>query len=323
MMVLTKQICYDALLMTEAQIIPNALLRIYDIEESIPVTEGWSMDRKFKLISKDGTEYLLRITPDGDIDAKQKVFEGLATLASRGFATPVPFETGLCENSNDVYMLLSWVPGKPLEPIVAGINPERVTALGTEAGKIHRAIHAYVPEGLNTDWFGTYAKKIDRVIPWYENCGITLPFGGKVIDFVRQHRGILKNRPVGWQHGDYHIGNFLVTPDDRLGVIDFNRSSFGDPWEEYDRFVFTWSKSPLFAKAQLLAYFDGDVPGEFFTSLALYNAVLILTSIPWAIPFGEKDVQVMIENSHLIFESWDGFEAETPIWFNETEASYL
>src|SRR5690606_11191222 len=46
----------------------------------------------------------------------------------------------------------------------------------------------------------------------------------------------------------------------KLTIIDFDRSDFGDPWEEFNRIVWGTQKSPLFASGMVNGYFDGEVP---------------------------------------------------------------
>lgn len=41
-------------------------------------------------------------------------------------------------------------------------------------------------------------------------------------------------------------------------------------------------------------YFDNDIPIEFWKLLALYISSNTLSSVPWAIPFGKEQIEVMI-----------------------------
>ena len=77
------------------------------------------------------------------------------------------------------------------------------------------------------------------------------------------------------------------TQDRRLYIIDFNRNDFGDPWEEFNRIVWCAQTIPIFAKGMIDGYFDGNVPLEFWELLALYISTNTLSSLPWAIPFGD------------------------------------
>jgi len=80
---------------------------------------------------------------------------------------------------------------------------------------------------------------------------------------------LLKNRPQVFHHGDYHIGNMLLTPDESVAIIDLNRMDTGDPWEEFNRIVWCSAVSPYFASGIINGYFNHQVPEEFFKLLAV------------------------------------------------------
>jgi aminoglycoside phosphotransferase (APT) family kinase protein len=62
------------------------------------------------------------------------------------------------------------------------------------------------------------------------------------------------------------LGNLIYLPSREIGVIDFNRWDFGDPYEEFYKLQsFSRETSPLFSYGQILGYFDGEVPESFWT----------------------------------------------------------
>ncbi|MGN0314006.1 MAG: hypothetical protein ACI4EG_04340 [Fusicatenibacter sp.] len=52
-------------------------------------------------------------------------------------------------------------------------------------------------------------------------------------------------------------------------------------------------------------YFDGEVPEKFWKLLAFYIASDTLSSLYWAIPFGEKEVETMKHQAREILEWYD------------------
>ncbi len=50
-----------------------------------------------------------------------------------------------------------------------------------------------------------------------------------MIDFVQANRHLLEGRPIAYHHGDFHTGNFLLGPDGKLKILDFDRYDIGDP----------------------------------------------------------------------------------------------
>jgi serine/threonine-protein kinase len=100
-----------------------------------------------------------------------------------------------------------------------------------------------------------------------------------------------------------------------LRIIDFDRYDFGDPWEEFNRIVWSAAASPVFATGQLQGYFGGDPPLLFFRLLAFYIASNTLSSIYWAVPFGTSDLDTMMQQSQDVLEWFDQMRNPVPIWY--------
>ena len=126
---------------------------------------------------------------------------------------------------------------------------------------------------------------------------------------------MLKNRPQVYQHGDYHIGNMMIGRGGKLYIIDFNRNDYGDPWEEFNRIVWCAQKAPLFASGMVNGYFDGDVPLEFWKLLALYISSNTLSSVYWAIPFGQNEVDTMLNQAKEVLSWYDNMRNPIPTWY--------
>ena len=133
---------------------------------------------------------------------------------------------------------------------------------------------------------------------------------------------LLKNRPQVFQHGDYHIGNFMIGEDREIYVIDFDRFDFGDPWEEFNRIVWSAQVSPSFASGMIDGYFDDKVPDLFWKLLAVYILSNLVGALPWAFPYGEEEVSVMQNQAKEILEWYDYMNRLVPSWYmnkNNTE----
>ena len=109
----------------------------------------------------------------------------------------------------------------------------------------------------------------------------------------------------------------MVISRKRLGIIDFNRLDFGDPWEEFNRIVWCVDCSPAFASGQIDGYFEGSPPEEFFHLMALYIACNQLSSIYWAIPFGEGEINIMRNQAKKMLEYYNGMETVVPQWYKK------
>lgn len=279
-----------------------------------PITKGWSTDKKFYIEDNLEQKYVLRLADIKELPSKKEEYANMKILASQGVPMSIPVGFGICGNESLVYSLLSWVEGEDADLLLPNLPENKQYELGVQAGKILKKIHSIPAPKEQEPWQQRYLRKNDIVLDKYLNCGVTIDGDQKVIKFIKDNIHHIENVEQTFQHGDFHVGNMLIK-DDKLSIIDFNRAGFGDPWEEYDRFVFTWNISTSFAKGQIESYFNHQVPDKFFRIMALYNARNAIASIQWSIPFGEKDLKVAIDNAKKIIESYNGFTTHIPNWY--------
>ena len=290
-------------------------MKLTDYKEIVKIEKGWSHEQKYKVTAEDGKNYLLRISANEQYEEKKAEFENMQIISAMGIPMCQPIEFGTCEDG--VFSLQSWIEGKDVEEMLPFLSDEKVYAYGYEAGEILKKIHSIeAPEGSG-EWETFFNQKMNRKIENYKNCPLKYKNGEAFITYIEEHRHLLKNRPMTYQHGDFHIGNMMVDADGTLVIIDFNRSEYGDPWEEFNRIVWCAQSAPSFAKGMVDGYFDGNVPMKFWNLLALYISSNTLSSLPWAIPFGQKEIDVMINQAEDILSWYDGMKCTVPKWYKE------
>ncbi len=278
-----------------------------------PIDKGWSCDRKYCAMTADGTKYLLRITPKEKSAGRAEMFRMQQKVAALDVPMCRPVELGACEDG--VYTVQTWIDGEDAESAIPFLPDTGQYVYGLEAGHILRKIHSIPAPETQEDWESRFNRKMDRKIQKYMECPIHYENGQAFIDYIRENRYLLKDRPQVFQHGDYHIGNMMIDRDGKLQIIDFDRYDFGDPWEEFNRIVWCAQKSPLFASGMVNGYFDGDVPLEFWKLLALYIASNTLSSVYWAIPFGQDEVNTMLNQAKDILRWYDNMRNPVPAWY--------
>lgn len=116
---------------------------------------------------------------------------------------------------------------------------------------------------------------------------------------------------------DQYTEIFNIDSHGVLTIIDFDRDDFGDPWEEFNRIVWCAQSAPSFASGMVDGYFDSEVPMMFWKLLALYICSNTLSSLPWAIPFGEGEIQVMRKQAAQVLEWYDGMKNVVPTWYQK------
>ena len=75
--------------------------------------------------------------------------------------------------------------------------------------------------------------------------------------------------------------------------------------------------SPDFAAGRVDGYFDDAVPETFWPLLALYIASNTLSSLPWAIPFGDDEIDTMRRQMADVMDWYDDFREVVPRWYRE------
>ena len=276
------------------------------------ITDGWSDDLKYRVDTPEG-RFLLRISDIALMEQKRNEYDMLQQIDSTGFVMAQSLAIGTC--AQGVYLLLTWVEGEMLEPVLPKLSYDAQYQLGIRSGQALQTIHRIPAPASQSDWETRFNAKLDRKIAQYRDCPIQFEGAEAMIAYINAHRHLLAHRPQTLQHGDYHVGNMLYTPEGDVGIIDFNRMDCADPWEEFNRIVWSATVSPLFATGQLHGYFNGTPPDAFFQLLAIYIAGNSLSSLPWAIPFGQPEVDTMLTQMQQVMGWYNGFCSYMPTWY--------
>ena len=291
-------------------------MNIYkSIVSRTPIEKGWSGDRKYRIVTADGGVYLLRLSEMDRLERKQREFKKMKEVAALGIPMCLPIEFGTREEG--VYSIQSWIDGVDAESAIMAMGEAEQYRYGLDAGRILAKIHTIPAPADAPSWESRFNAKIDRKIGMYENCELKYENGGAFLRYLTENRHLLAGRPQSYQHGDYHIGNMMIDRNDKLTIIDFDRDDFGDPWEEFNRIVWCAQTAPAFARGMVDGYFDGEVPMEFWKLLALYISSNTLSSLPWAIPFGETEIQIMRTQAAQILEWYDSMNNVIPSWYRK------
>lgn len=289
-------------------------MTIYDsIIRKEPVEKGWSGDQKYCAATEDGRKYLLRISPIGRLEQRKRNFTRMQHWAALGIPMCLPVEFGTCEAG--CYSIQSWIEGADAEEYIPTLPLRQQYIYGLDAGQIARRMHTLPVPADVSGWADRYGQKIDRKLEMYQACPLKYDKEELFLAFLAQNRHLIKNRPQCFQHGDYHIGNMMVDTAGQLVIIDFEKEDYGDPWEEFNRIVWCAQASPAFASGLVDGYFDGSVPMDFWKLLALYISTNTLSSLPWAIPFGDTEIHTMQNQANQVLAWYSDMQNPVPAWY--------
>lgn len=281
-----------------------------------PVQKGWSSDAKYYIEDQAGRKLLLRLSAIGNYGRKQKEYEVVKLFNGLNFTMSRVIDIGVCGQGKFTYMLLTWVEGRPLEECLPALAPEMQYELGVSAGQLLKQLHSIPNVNDLSQWEVRMQAKISSRIDEYVNCPYRLEGDEKAIAYVKQNLGLIHNVEKVYQHGDFHMGNLIYTPEGGIGVIDFNRWDSGDYVEEFYKLqFFDRDRSIPFAKGKLEGYFEGTPPEAFWSRQALYVAYSALFSIQWSIPYGAADIKCMMDRGRMALDDYDYFKRLIPRWY--------
>ncbi|WP_188204609.1 aminoglycoside phosphotransferase family protein [Desemzia incerta] len=277
------------------------------------IEKGWSSDKKYYIQTNDHQEFLMRTSALDSIESKKIEFEKIQEIYS--LAIPISEPIDLDIHNNSVHSLFTWIEGNEARDVLPSLSVSKQYDLGFQAGEFFKKIH-HLPAPKNMEpWGSSFERKIDRNIHNYQSCELKYENGNVFLKYIENNRHLIQNRPLVFQHGDYHTGNMILSSTNKLSIIDFNRWSYGDPWEEFNRIDFSAQISPAFAAGQIDGYFSSKPPIEFFNLMALYISVNALNALPWATSYSQNDVVTAKQKAASILEWYDGMERVIPKWY--------
>lgn len=282
-----------------------------------PINKGWSNDKKFRVTTADGEHYLLRVSKLENEQRCEELFRKLKEIETKHVSMCKAVEMKI--TNDGIYMLMTWINGIDAEIAIPQLSKHEQYQLGIDAGQMLKLIHSIPAPSNQNDWEDRFNTKMDKKISMYKNCPIQFEGGQYFIDYIEANRHLLAGRPQTFQHGDFHIGNMMVE-NGEIVIIDFDRFDYGDPWEEFNRIVWCAQSSQEFAAGILDGYFDSDVPDDFWKLLLLYICSNTLSSIPWAVSFGQKEVETMLTQANEVLKWYDNMQTVIPSWYSKNSS---
>lgn len=280
----------------------------------IPLIKGWSNDQKFIEEAANGKRYLLRKSSINQCKHRHHMVEAMNRCHDLGvkLCKPVSFQ----QSEDVVTTRFEWLEGIDFRD-EKSLSTHQYVAYGHEAGRYLKLIHSLPAPPSTPSWEVRFTDKIKRKLDDFFNHSIDFNKSHILLEFIESSRHLLASRPTTFQHGDYHCGNMMLV-DGILHIIDFDRFDYGDPWEEFNRIVWCVETNPHFASALIDAYFNHAIPSEFWSLLRLYISVNTLSSLVWAIGFGNEEIATMHQQAHDVLDWYKDVSNPIPSWYQST-----
>ncbi len=286
-----------------------------------PINKGMSGDKKYCIVTNENKHLLLRVSDICELERKKAEYELLKKFYSLDIPMPKPIYFGVGNDNREVYTLLSWVEGEEAEIIVPKLSNDEQYAIGKESGGILRKIHTLPFVETTQTWKERYFSVIDERLAAFHKEGDRFPGWEIMMEYIESNRCLLDNRIQVYHHGDYHMGNLILSDNHKVSVIDWHTVDFdniGDPWYEFNRIGVEY---PCFASGQIDGYFDGNIPDEFWKLLAYYLSVSAVTSIVWAKYFAPKQLKSILKLNTDVLEWFGNMNNTIPVWYEQMAAA--
>ncbi len=288
------------------------------------INKGWSSDSKYYIEDYKGNRLLLRISDVNSYYKKIEEFKFIKKCNSLFFPMSKAIEIGFCNDNNNIYLLLTWVAGDSLDIVIGDLPKNEQYELGLQAGILLKKIHLLKAEPSENIVVHCKKNKMSTKLINYEKSVNRVNKDQFAIDFIKNNINKLNNLSPVHKHGDFHVGNLILTPEGKVGVIDFNRWEYGDRYEEFYKIQsFDVEVSIPFSIGQIHGYFNGEPTIEFWEVLAVYVAYTSLNSIVWAEKFGKDEINGMKKRCISAFNDYNYFKAIIPNWYKINSNKYI
>lgn len=279
-----------------------------------PIETGLSGETKYHIMRNNGVELILRTS---DISNYKRHCDS-AMFAQYihdklGLNMNLPLEVAACNHDTLAYTLYTWVEGTDADARIVNLHTPEQAVFGEKAGVLLRKIHSVKAPKSILPWDEYYNKRLDEIIGKFRLMRVTYRGDKETLNFIEKNRHLLKDRPQTALHGDFRSGNLVLTKDDEYGIIDFGRWCWGDPYMDFQ--CIRRSCSAPFSRGQINGYFEGNIPGDFFSLMALYTAADTIRRICEAYNCDRKALDETISAAEKTVREYNGFEGNVPTWY--------
>jgi aminoglycoside phosphotransferase (APT) family kinase protein len=225
----------------------------------------------------EGSDYVLRRRPLGKVNprAHDMSREYTVLAALRETDIPVPSVHGFSDDESIAgapFYVMDFVPGRVVDNVdsAAAVGRAGATHLSEDLVDVLARLHALDLAEIGLDWGGRepglMSRRLERWLEqWQSSDHRDLPEVERVAELLRA------NLPSGDEmtllHGDYRLGNVLVTATDPVSVaavLDWELSTVGDPLTDLAHLLVYWepTRGRITHPGQLVTELPGFLPGS-------------------------------------------------------------
>ncbi|HGO9418720.1 TPA: aminoglycoside phosphotransferase family protein [Bacillus cereus] len=284
------------------------------------ISKGFSFDEKYKIELESGASYFIKVCDSSYFERKQEEYEYMQQLDSLHILMPKLIHFISLTKFNKCVQVFEWIDGLDGEDILRTLSTEEQYRAGKKAGEVLKKIHLVEKEDKSNSWEMSIWSKYERYLEALKEYEVDFFHLNTVIDFVGNHKDLLKNRPIVFLHDDFHPANIMIDQNEFRAVIDFARFDIGDPIHDFHKVaLFTTNISKPFAIGQVHGYCGGEPDLHFWKLYSLYAAMIFPADIVWTNRSTPYLLDDMKERLNGILEDHNHFSSYIPKWYQSSE----
>ncbi|HDR7737637.1 TPA: aminoglycoside phosphotransferase family protein [Bacillus thuringiensis] len=284
------------------------------------ISKGFSFDEKYKIELESGASYFIKVCDSSYFERKQEEYEYMQQLDSLHIPMPKLIHFISLTKFNKCVQVFEWIDGLDGEDILRTLSTEEQYRAGKKAGEVLKKIHLVEKEDKSNSWEMSIWSKYERYLEALKEYEVDFFHLNTVIDFVGNHKDLLKNRPIVFLHDDFHPANIMIDQNEFRAVIDFARFDIGDPIHDFHKVaLFTTNISKPFAVGQVHGYCGGESDLHFWKLYSLYAAMIFPADIVWTNRSTPYLLDDMKERLNGILEDHNHFSSYIPKWYQSSE----
>ncbi|MGH0432214.1 aminoglycoside phosphotransferase family protein [Bacillus hominis] len=280
------------------------------------ISKGFSFDEKYKIELESGETYFIKVCDSSYFERKQEEYEYMQLLEPLHIPMPKLIHFISLPELKKCVQVFEWIDGLDGEDILRTLSIEEQYRAGKKAGEVLKTIHLVEKEGTSNSWKMSIWSKYERYLEALKEYEVDFLNLNIVLNFVENHKDLLKNRPIVFLHDDFHPANIMIEQNGFRAVIDFARFDFGDPIHDFYKVaLFTTNISVPFAVGQVHGYCGGEPSLHFWKLYSLYAAMIFPSDIVWTNRTTPHLVKGMKERLNRILEDHNDFSSYVPRWY--------
>jgi len=314
--------------MDNMEMIIEHIRRYVDFYDIIPITGGYSGDKKYLCRTKTGEKKIIRVTISDDpnvLISGKKQFELIQQLRHYSSLVPKPYDFLISDDHGFALMILEYIDGEDGEVSLKALNADLQYEIGYRAGVELKNLHQLVAPPDYPSWSFLKWRKYEWYWNEYQKNPLDSPiFNLNAIDsFIRKHQYLINNVCSTFQHDDFHPANLIIRNGHLNGIIDFNRCDYGDPIHDFYKVAFfSRNISIPFSRGQVDGYFLGTIPADFWIKYTFYVAMSIISDLVWSDKYDRRtgscqELRKSIHRISTICQDHDECRSVIPGWYNE------